>query len=99
LAEKNQEPLCAIYFTDPDKNDGKVEVFIGIKKEVEGFSKTEIESGKVIKAVLKANYMIIPFKIYPKIAEFAKKNELKTTQTAIETYVSDKELVVEVVLE
>jgi effector-binding domain-containing protein len=99
IAEKTNEPLCAIYFTDPDKNSGKVDVFIGFKKETDNYNKIEIKGGNTIKAVLNASYMIIPFKIYPKITEFAKANNLKTTETAIETYVSDKELVIEVLLE
>lgn len=99
-AKKYNTVMCAVYYNDPDKNKGKIKAFIGIKMaaadSLAGAEKREFEFKKAIKAVLNSSYLVAPVKIYPTIQEYAKDNNLEATDFAIETYPSDKQMIVEV---
>lgn len=99
-AKENNALLCAIYYNNPDKTNGKVEAFVGFVGNNQNtdneLEKREINPIKVVKGTINARYLIIPTKIYPAIAEYAKVNNLILTDFAIETYFSDTEMAVEI---
>jgi effector-binding domain-containing protein len=98
---KDKAWVCGVFFNNPKTEKDTIDAFIGIiLKDTltilpAGYSYKKIEPRKVVRASIKAHYLLVP-NIYPEIEEYAEKNKIQLTSPSIEIYPKENEVVIEV---
>jgi effector-binding domain-containing protein len=93
--------VCGVFLNNPKKEKDTIDAFIGVvlkdtlKSLPEGYSYKRIAPRKVVRASIKAHYLLVP-NIYPEIEEYAEKNKIQLTVPSIEIYPKEDEVVIEV---
>jgi effector-binding domain-containing protein len=93
--------VCGVFFNNPQKEKDTIDAFIGVVLKDSlavlpaGYSYKKIAPRKVVRASIKAHYLLVP-NIYPEIEEYAEKNKLTLTFPSIEIYPKEDEVVIEV---
>jgi effector-binding domain-containing protein len=93
--------VCGLFFNNPEKEKDTIEAFIGVVLKdtlatlPNGYSYKKIEPRKVVRASIKAHYLLVP-NIYPEIEEYADKNKIQLTLPSIEIYPKEDEVIIEV---
>jgi effector-binding domain-containing protein len=80
-----------VFYNQPSTKDDTVQVFVGVlhgAKVPDGMTKKNYVLGKTLQATIKANYMLLPVNIYPKIIEYAQEQNLKISDMSYEIYES-----------
>jgi hypothetical protein len=93
--------LCAIYYNDPEKENGQIKAFVGalLPDEAvdlpEGLQIRRVPPQKVVRGHIDAHYTVAPG-IYNKVHDYAKANELAVSDTTLEIYHTQNQLTVEI---
>jgi hypothetical protein len=102
---KGKAWVCGVFYNNPAKDKDTLLAFIGVVVKdtlgtiSPGYSYRRIEPRKVIRANIKAHYLLAP-SIYPEIDEYAEENKIQLKHVpSIEIYPSEDEVVVEVPVE
>lgn len=104
MAKKEQLPgqPAALFYADPDKNNGNIQAFVGvIIKDTalllpDSFEIRTVPAQEVIKGNLEAHYTIVPVDVYQEVKKYARENKLTVSDTTLEIYSSRENLIVEV---
>lgn len=84
--------VTGVFYNQPEQQDDTVSTFVGVLCDytnVQGLEQRSFNPGKVVQATIKAKYMVMPINIYPKITEFAEKNDVKLSEKSFEIYESE----------
>lgn len=81
--------VTGVFYNQPDNQNDTVRTFVGVLSPDSLFvevEKREYNPGKVVQAVIKANYLVLPVNIYPKIIKFARENNIELSEQSFEIY-------------
>ncbi|GEO03403.1 hypothetical protein AAE02nite_10670 [Adhaeribacter aerolatus] len=103
VLEKKEVPgvLANIYYNNPEKQSDSLKAFIGIMIEDStaqlpaGYKLQKVAGGKVVQASVNAHYMLSPKKLYPALFDYLKMEKLKTKQTYLEIFPTDRTAIVQ----
>lgn len=93
---------AGVFYNQPEKALDTVKTFIGVLTQdttvPKGFTRRYFPEREMIRAVLKAHYMLMPVNIYPKIYDYAHEKDLPITSESTEIYASNQELIIQIPL-
>lgn len=94
IAKLKGRTSTAIYYNDPNEDDGFLKAFVGISAEGEELDPVfeevrKIERGDFIYGKISNNYFQIPQRIYLEMEEFAKDKGHEIGEFSVEQYFSD----------
>jgi hypothetical protein len=94
--------LANIYYNSPEKQTDSLEAFIGIIIQdttaplPTGYRLQKLAAGrKVVEASVNAHYMLSPKKLYPALFDYLKKEKIKTKQTYLEIFPTERTAIVQ----
>jgi hypothetical protein len=93
---------AALFYSDPDKNDGQVKAIVGALVNdttvslPDSFEIRKIEAQQVVRGSLEAHYTVAPVGIYQEIRKYANENNFTLSDTTLEIYHTRDSLTVEV---
>ncbi len=99
IAKKGDLISSAIYYNDPNEEDGYMKTFVGVlastNPEIPVFDEIrEMEKGKYLFGKISHNYFQMPSRIYIEMENFAKDNSVEIGEFSVEQYFSDSLMIV-----
>ncbi|MDJ1481139.1 hypothetical protein QNI16_11640 [Cytophagaceae bacterium YF14B1] len=96
--------LAAVYYSIPEEAKGKLEVWVGVLVSdttivlPEGYLFRKFPSSNVIRAEIKAHYMVAPApdKVKAQLYEFATEQKVKPGRYVIEKYHNEQDITMEI---
>lgn len=99
IAKLHGRISTAIYYNDPNEDDGFLKAFVGISAKGEELDPVfeevrHVKSGDFIYGKISNDYFQIPQRIYLDMEEFAEEKELEIGEFSVEQYFSDTLMIV-----
>ena len=94
IASKREGISTALYYNDPNEEDGLMKAFVGVafleeKENIDYDDLKKIEKQEMIFGKITNDYFEIPQRIYMEMEDFAETNALEIGDYSIEQYFSD----------
>jgi effector-binding domain-containing protein len=89
----------AVYYNDPEEDDGFMKVFIGVNTESAISDPVfeeirELEAGSFLKGRISNNYFQVPQGIYAEMKDYAEEQSMEIGEFSVEQYFSDTLMIV-----
>lgn len=99
LAEVNEAISSAIYYNDPEEDDGHMKAFIGINSgqtiEDPVFQESrQLDAGRYLVGKISNNYFQVPQRIYEEMEDYAEERNIEIGEFSVEQYFSDSLMIV-----